>query len=51
VLFFCSKLQEQLQKMEYTPTEEKRLRLEVENLQKAKESLKYGFFAYGRKII
>ncbi|XP_065897767.1 uncharacterized protein [Dysidea avara] len=35
-----SKLREQLHKMEYTPTEEKRLRLEVENLQKAKESLK-----------
>ena len=48
----CSKLREQLHKMEYTPTEEKRLRLEVENLQKAKESLKYSLLIiYGGTVI
>lgn len=35
-----SKLQDQLRLVEYSPSEEKRLRLEVEGLQKGKQSLK-----------
>lgn len=35
-----SKLQDQLQTAEYSPSEEKRLRTEVEDLQKGKQSLK-----------
>ena len=35
-----SKLQEQLRKVEYSPSEEKRLKLEVECLEKGKKSLK-----------
>lgn len=35
-----SKLQEQLRMVEYSPSEEKRLRSEVECLQKGKKSLK-----------
>ena len=35
-----SKLQEQLRKVEYSPSEEKRLKLEVEGLEKGKKSLK-----------
>jgi len=35
-----SKLQDQLRSVDYTPSEEKRLRAEVECLQKGKKSLK-----------